>query len=112
MRKTKILVTIGPSSSKENVILRLIREGVDGFRLNFSHGTHEEKRKIIQIIRKFEEKLKQGIPIIGDLQGPVIRIGEIDDLCVHRGDTVYLIYGKKGDSENKKFRYQMRTPLQ
>jgi len=102
LRKTKILVTLGPSSSKENVILRLIREGVDGFRLNFSHGTHEEKRKIIQIIRKFEEKFKQGIPIIGDLQGPVIRIGEIDDLCVRRGDTVYLIYGKKGDSENKK----------
>ena len=53
MRKTKILVTLGPSTFSKNMIWRLIRVGVDGFRLNFSHGTHEEKEKIIKVIKAF-----------------------------------------------------------
>jgi len=101
MRKTKILVTLGPSTFSKNMIWRLIRVGVDGFRLNFSHGTHEEKEKIIKVIREIEERKKLFIPIVGDLQGPVVRVGKIEDLPVKRGDTVYLINDEKGDAEKR-----------
>jgi pyruvate kinase len=83
------------------MILRLIRAGVDGFRLNFSHGTHEEKEEIIKIIRDIEGRRKLFIPIVGDLQGPVVRVGEMEDLPVKRGDIVYLINDVKGDIEKK-----------
>jgi len=101
LRKTKILVTLGPSTFSKNMIWRLIRVGVNGFRLNFSHGTHEEKEKIIRIIREIEEHKKLFIPIVGDLQGPVVRVGKIGDLTVKRGDTVYLINNEKGNAEKK-----------
>jgi len=101
MRKTKIFVTLGPSTFSRGMILRLIRAGVDGFRLNFSHSTHEEKEEIIKIIRDIEDRKKLFIPIVGDLQGPVVRIGEMEDLPVKRGDTVYLINDVKGEVEKR-----------
>ncbi|MGQ4834319.1 MAG: pyruvate kinase [Candidatus Asgardarchaeia archaeon] len=101
MRKTKILATIGPATFKETVLNRIIREGVDVVRINFSHGTHEEKLNIIKMVRKIEKKVKRLIPIVGDLQGPVVRLGDINDLPVRRGNIVYLVPKKKGNADNK-----------
>ena len=78
-RKTKIVATIGPvTSSKENLI-RLIKSGVNVCRLNFSHSTHEEHIEVIRNIREADKELGTHTAILGDLQGPKIRIGEVKD---------------------------------
>jgi pyruvate kinase len=78
MRKTKIIATLGPSCSDETTIGRLLAAGVDVFRLNFSHGTAEEKARLVGIIRKVATAVGRYIPIIGDIQGPKLRIGDVD----------------------------------
>jgi pyruvate kinase len=78
MRRTKILATLGPASSSEEMIYRLLTSGADAFRLNFSHGKHEEHARVISIIRDVATELGRYIPIVGDIQGPKLRIGEVD----------------------------------
>lgn len=101
MRKSKIIATVGPVSFDKKVLFKMVKNGVDAFRFNFSHGTYEEKTKTIKIIREIEKQTNQFIPIIGDLQGPVIRLGTIKPLPVKRGDKVYIIHSEKGDAEKK-----------
>ncbi len=78
LRHTKIVATLGPSSSSADGIEKLLFAGVDVFRLNFSHGTHEAHLEGFQIIRHYEKKLKQPLGIIVDLQGPKLRIGHFE----------------------------------
>ena len=78
-RRAKIVATLGPASDTEPVIKNLIRAGVDVLRLNFSHGTHEEKLKLIQLIRKVSSEEGKPLCIMGDLQGPKIRTGVLID---------------------------------
>jgi pyruvate kinase len=78
MRRTKILATLGPASSSEEVIRGLVAAGVDVFRLNFSHGRHEEKSDLIRLIRKIAIEKHRFLPIVADIQGPKIRIGDVD----------------------------------
>jgi pyruvate kinase len=78
MRRTKIIATLGPACSSEEIILRLLTSGVDVFRLNFSHGAHEEKAQLIEIIRRLATDHGKYVPILGDIQGPKLRIGEVD----------------------------------
>ena len=73
--RTNILATLGPASDTEETISALIDAGVDGFRLNFSHGTHESHQKIYDIIRKVSNKKNMHIAVVADLQGPKLRIG-------------------------------------
>ena len=90
-RKTKIIVSIGPASNDINIILSMIKAGADGIRLNFAHGTHEDKLQTIKSVRTIENKLGVKIPIIGDLQGPTIRIGEvIEPFIVKKGQEVSI----------------------
>jgi pyruvate kinase len=80
LKKTKIIATIGPSSSSPSVIAELISRGVDVFRLNFSHGTHQILLQAIENIREQQVALKKEIGILADLQGPKIRTGKtLDD---------------------------------
>jgi len=76
---TKIVATIGPACSSREVLREMFLEGVDVCRLNFSHGTHEEHRKVIQIIRSLNQELGTHVAILGDLQGPKLRVGEIEN---------------------------------
>jgi pyruvate kinase len=78
MRRTKILATLGPASSSEEMIYRLLTAGVDAFRFNFSHGKHEEHARVIAIIRDVATELGRYIPIVGDIQEPKLRIGEVE----------------------------------
>jgi pyruvate kinase len=78
MRRTKILATIGPASSSEEMIYRLLTSGVDAFRLNFSHGRHEDHQKVVSTIRDVATELGRYVPIVGDIQGPKLRIGDVD----------------------------------
>ena len=75
-RATKIVSTLGPASTSPEMILKLFESGADVFRLNFSHGTHEDHKIRCNIIRKLETKYNRPIGIIADLQGPKIRIGK------------------------------------
>ena len=78
MRRTKIIATLGPACSAEETIHRLLTSGVDVFRLNFSHGTPDERRRVIDLIRRTATDLGKYIPIMGDIQGPKLRISEVD----------------------------------
>ncbi len=77
MKKTKIVATLGPSSSDEATIEALVGNGVDIVRLNFSHGTHASHKRIIQTVRRIAKRRGHPIGILQDLQGPKIRIGLI-----------------------------------
>ncbi|MGY4801440.1 pyruvate kinase [Teichococcus aerofrigidensis] len=74
-RRTKIVATLGPASSTPEVIERLYRGGADVFRLNFSHGSHEDHAQRIQMIRALEKKVGRPIGILADVQGPKLRVG-------------------------------------
>src|ERR671924_1948755 len=78
MRRTKIVCTIGPASDSEEMIARLISAGMNVARVNFSHGTHEYHRGLIQRIKRVRKALNKPVAILQDLQGPKIRIGVIE----------------------------------
>ncbi len=78
-RRAKIVATLGPASNTEPVFRDLVRAGIDVVRLNFSHGTHEEKLALIQMIRKVSRVERKPLCILGDLQGPKIRTGKLKD---------------------------------
>ena len=88
--KTKIVATVGPACDTYDKLLELVKTGVNVFRLNFSHGTHKNKAEVIQHIRKINETEPYNISILGDLQGPKLRVGEIENgaLKIEPGDTL------------------------
>ncbi|HHU69272.1 MAG TPA: pyruvate kinase [Thermoanaerobacterales bacterium] len=75
MRKTKIICTLGPATDNYEIIKKLVKKGMDIARLNFSHGTHEEYKKKIEIVRKVSKELGKSVGILVDTKGPEIRIG-------------------------------------
>jgi pyruvate kinase len=77
--RTKIVATVGPACDTYEKLLELVRAGVNVFRLNFSHGSHEDKAKIIEHIRQINKTEPFNIAILGDLQGPKLRVGEIEN---------------------------------
>src|SRR4051794_19984404 len=79
MRRTKIVCTIGPSTSSPEMIARLIAAGVDVARLNFSHGTHDEHAQRIRLLREAAIQTDRPLGILQDLQGPKIRTGKLKD---------------------------------
>ena len=88
-RSTKIVATLGPASSTEQVIETLARAGANLFRLNFSHGSHDEQAARIQAIRAVEKKIGRPIGILADLQGPKYRIGMLQaDITLAAGSDV------------------------
>lgn len=93
-KRTKILATIGPASDSEEMIEKLINGGINGARLNFSHGSYEEHAAKIAKIREISAKLGKNIAILQDLQGPKIRLGDIVDnrFDVVEGDEIVLDY--------------------
>ena len=88
--RTKIVATVGPACDSYDQLLDLVKAGVNVFRLNFSHGTHEDKALIIDHIRKINSEEPYNISILGDLQGPKLRVGEIENnaLDLKEGDIL------------------------
>lgn len=92
VKKTKIVATLGPASSSEEVIEKMIHAGVNVFRINFSHADHDDVAERINIIRSLSEKHKTYTSILADLQGPKLRVGVIEEgAIVEPGDTVEFI---------------------
>ncbi|WP_281350803.1 pyruvate kinase [Phnomibacter ginsenosidimutans] len=89
-KRTKIVATVGPASADYDTMLRLCQAGVNVFRLNFSHGSHEDKKAIIDNIHRINSEQPFEIAILGDLQGPKLRVGEIENnaLPVAPGDIL------------------------
>ena len=88
--RTKIVATVGPACDTYEKLLELVKAGVNIFRLNFSHGTHENKAQIIEHIRAINLKEPYNISILADLQGPKLRVGEIENgaLLIEPGDIL------------------------
>ncbi len=80
--KTKVIATIGPASNAKPMLKKLILAGADVFRLNFSHGTHQDHEKVIALIRELNKELDTNIAILQDLQGPKIRLNMVEDGCI------------------------------
>jgi len=77
--RTKIVATVGPSCNTYDKLLELVKAGVNVFRLNFSHGTHEDKLEIINHIKRMYNEEPYTIALLADLQGPKLRVGEIEN---------------------------------
>ncbi len=101
-RLTKIIATLGPASASKPKVKALVQAGVNLFRLNLSHGKHEDFKRWIVWIRETEKELKTFVGILLDLQGPKIRVGKFENgfIALHRGDrmtfTTEKVMGKKG----------------
>jgi pyruvate kinase len=89
-KRTKIVATVGPASNSYDTMLNLARAGVNVFRLNFSHGSHDDKLEIINNVRRINDEQPFNIAILGDLQGPKLRVGEIENnaLPIAPGDVL------------------------
>ncbi len=90
-RRVKIVATIGPASNTREVLKKLLESGVNVFRLNFSHGTHEDHLKSLNFVRELSQQLNAPVTVLQDLQGPKIRIGKLKEpIELKEGDEVIL----------------------
>ena len=102
IKKTKIIATLGPSTSSADSIEKLIKEGVDVLRINFSHSSHKQAEALIKDIRQVNDKLEANTSILADLQGPKLRIGEISpNTNLNDGDEIKIKTGEKFIGDEK-----------
>ncbi len=95
-KKTKIIATLGPSTSDQETILNLAKAGTNAFRLNFSHGKKEDHKVLLNAVKWAEKELDRPLPIILDLCGPKIRLGDLaeDEVVLSDGDSLIVSSGK------------------
>ena len=108
MKKTKIVATLGPATSKKETLKKMILAGVDVFRINFSHANYEDVGKRIEMIRKLDEELDTHTAILADLQGPKLRVGVMDgEVVVAPDDEIAFITGEpfEGNAEKVYMNY-------
>jgi pyruvate kinase len=99
-RRTKIVATLGPASATSDLVTGLAKAGMDGARLNFSHGTHEEHAANARLVRAAQEEVGRPIALIADLQGPKLRIGELEQpMSLRAGDKVVVTGDAASDGE-------------
>ncbi len=92
LRRTKIIATIGPSSNSIEVLTTMIEAGVDLVRVNFSHGSHKQQIKLIELARSAALKANKEIGIIADLQGPKIRVGQFKNSFIElKQDQIFIL---------------------
>ena len=108
-KRTKILATLGPATNTPEKIEELMKAGANGFRLNFSHGSHEERIDQMQWIRDASAKLERPVAILQDLQGPKIRLGVLNDnnQPVKKGDEIVLDYAAEHDGLTMPVQYNL-----
>ena len=99
---TKIIATIGPASNSKDVLKSMIESGVNVCRLNFSHADHDTHLKTIQTIKEINRELHVHTAILADLQGPKIRVGEVEEGTILKDDSELFITDKLCISNNKK----------
>lgn len=108
LKKTKIIATLGPASSDKETMTQLVQAGVDIFRINFSHADYDLVRKNVEMIREINKELGQSVGILGDLQGPKLRVGIVKEgSYLNPGDILTFTNEKiEGDSTRVYMTYQ------
>lgn len=111
-KRTKILATLGPVTSTPEVIEQLILAGTNGFRLNFSHGSYEERDEQLPWIRDASAKIGKPVAILQDLQGPKIRLGALNENTpVKKGDKIVLDFAAEHDGLTFPVQYNLATKV-
>jgi pyruvate kinase len=109
IKRTKIVATLGPATATKEVLLAMMKAGVNVFRINFSHADHEAVRERVQMIRDVNKEHGFATGILGDLQGPKLRVGVMkDEVVVHPGDIITISTGKpfKGTADHVYMNYE------
>ncbi len=102
-KKTKIVATLGPATSSKDTLKKMIKAGVDVFRINFSHASHDDVAKRIQIIRELNDEMEVNTSILADLQGPKLRVGVMGgEAVVAPGDEITFATGEPFEGTAKK----------
>ena len=107
-KKTKIVATLGPSTSKKEILRSMIKAGVDVFRINFSHAEYTDVTERIKMIRELNEEMETNIAILGDLQGPKLRVGVMaEEVVVAPDDEITFVTGEpfQGNAERVYINY-------
>lgn len=106
--KAKIVATLGPASSDYEVMKSMVKEGVNVFRINFSHSTHDAAREIVDKVRKLNEELNTNIAVLADLQGPKLRVGAVKEGSMLKKDDILTFTNKEveGSAEQVYMTYQ------
>lgn len=107
-KKTKIVATLGPATSKREVLVDMIKAGVDVFRINFSHADYDDVTERVNMIREINEEMQTNIALLADLQGPKLRVGVMaGEVVVAPGDEITFITGEpfEGNSERVYMNY-------
>lgn len=102
LKKTKIIATLGPASSDKETMTDLIRAGVDIFRINFSHADYDLVRQNVETIRQINEEMGTSVGILGDLQGPKLRIGAVKEGSYLNPGDILTFTNEKIDGDSKK----------
>jgi pyruvate kinase len=108
---TKVVATLGPASTSRDVLERLFEEGIDVCRLNFSHGSHDDHLKTIRLIKKINEENNSAIAILADLQGPKLRVGEMENNGAELLEGSVFTLVNKSCVGNAMKAYMSYTPL-
>lgn len=102
-KRTKIVATLGPATSSREILKQMILEGVDVFRVNFSHADYDTVKKTIKTIRSLSDELDTHVAILGDLQGPKLRVGVMkEEVIVQPGDELSFFTGDEFEGTKKK----------
>ena len=107
-KKTKIVATLGPATSTKEILRKMLQEGVNVFRINFSHADYDDVRERIKMIRELNEEDGFNASILGDLQGPKLRVGVMkEEVVVNEGDRIVFATGEefKGTAERVYMNY-------
>ena len=109
-RKTKIVATLGPASSKPEQVRALFEAGADVFRVNMSHTDHKHLNALVSAVRAEEKTVGRPIGILADLQGPKLRLGKLKggSARLHDGATVRIVRSEEGDAEHLPLRSEER----
>ena len=108
-KKTKIVATLGPATSKKEVLREMIEAGVDVFRINFSHAKYEDVTERINMIRELNDEMDGNTTILADLQGPKLRVGVMaGEVVVAPGDKITFMTGEpfEGTAEKVYMNYE------
>ena len=102
-KKTKIVATLGPATSEKKILRQMINAGVNVFRVNFSHADYKDVKKRIKMIRDLGEEMGTSTAILGDLQGPKLRVGVMkEEVVVQPGDKISFCTGKEFEGTSKR----------
>lgn len=101
MKKTRIVATVGPASDSKENMKKIVEAGVNVFRLNFSHGTHESHQLIIDKAKEVREEIKRPLGILADLQGPRIRVGNTEPFAIEKGEVISVSDKKTASAGGK-----------